>query len=143
METLQLQRHDLRDLDTHLGQIDGKGRSRTIHNSAPARTEEKYIGPATQALLQYLNLSTNTGKSIENRNLNGDLDNISIKLEQQSTQKITHILHASEQAATNRRAVLQSISDALATNDADDLAVKMLEEKVASVKVKLEEAKTR
>jgi hypothetical protein len=143
METAQAQRYILYDVRTQVSRIEKNGRSHPHPSSVPAQPERKDMFSAVRALLQHLNLPTDTAQPFESADLIGNTDDLTLKLNQRSFDNIAQLLQTSEQATTARRAALDSVSDALAMNDEYAHTIHALENSIAAAKAGIEEGAMR
>ncbi|EXJ56843.1 hypothetical protein A1O7_07187 [Cladophialophora yegresii CBS 114405] len=143
VDTLQAQRHDLHELEAQLRLIEADDGPRRNPVTVAARAgSNDTAGTAAHALLQHLNISTHVREMSQITGLDSKLDGLTRTLERQSAQYIAQILHTSEQTVDRRRVALESISEALTTDEKHELAVRALAESIAATRAGIESAQT-
>ncbi|KAJ9610385.1 hypothetical protein H2200_005162 [Cladophialophora chaetospira] len=143
LETLKHRRYDLHDLQTQLLQFEGGIPSRKVSSSVAVRVDQKDTNTATDALLHHLSLPIHPCKPAGIPDVNAHLRDATIVFEQRSLDSIAEMLWTTEQAAIRGRAALGSVSNALAANESNPLAVSALEEGINIAKAGIEAETTR
>lgn len=108
-----------------------------MQSTIPPRRDEIKSERAATALLQHIGVRTPPDEN-DHSTFNDQLNILSTKLQAQSIEDIDRILRISEEAATRRRAVLQKLSETLATNPVNEADLRELEDKIAATRLEIE-----
>ncbi|KIX01604.1 uncharacterized protein Z518_09330 [Rhinocladiella mackenziei CBS 650.93] len=137
LENLQSQRLALHRLSSQTQTLESIILSRPKPSVVRSQAEDAQpSNPAAMALFQHLGLSTCMDSST--MTLNKQLDNLVAKLERRPREIVEQVVRNAEEAATKRRAVLQDVSKALATNSSHESEVCVLEQRITEARAELQ-----
>ncbi|OAP63784.1 hypothetical protein AYL99_03011 [Fonsecaea erecta] len=146
LESLQSRRRGLHELDGQLLHLENTARSHTKPATIdhPGAESEDHIGPAAQALSQHLGLSLDVGdrKVSDITAATRQLDDLTLSWDCQSAGNVLRLLELSDEAAIRRRAAVQCVSEALASNDSYERDARELEEMIAAARTEMERGVT-